>query len=294
MKKVLLVLPLVLAASVGTAYAVSSALATDVYFTKADIAFTSNSVNVDLFETYQTSVANEQLNKLVTWVSSNNEVAGISSTGLISTRSVGKSTITASYGKLSSSFTLTVFSSGSAPYISLSESNIKLASGDAYYVSADTFFKNQKVEDADITWSSADNNVCIVSGNNNGAEIKATGGGSTQIFASLTYRGYFVNSVINVEVVDTLVAVDFDKEAVKNVEGEYIAYVQKDMYLDMYPVVYINGKVSSLGFTWSSGDAEIATVNNDGVVYGVGLGETYLFGNFQNKTYIVVKIVVTK
>jgi len=293
MKKVLFGSTLLLLLACSTSVVTFARVkATNTYYTKADIAFASSSVNVDLYSTYQASIPNEELSKLVTWTSSDIEVASISNTGLITTRSVGKSTITASYGKLSSSFTLNVFTSYSSPYIQLSDTNITLAYGDTYRVDSSLIYKGEVVEDAVISWSVEDSSVLDVKGNNKYATLYALTAGTTKVYASTTYNGVHVNQAIDVRVVDQIISIEFDEEYVKLENGQYVAILDRDTYLDTDPKIYINGVLSSETFTWSTEDSEIATINSIGLIYGVNYGETTVTGNYQNTVEVSIKVIV--
>jgi len=293
-KKILIVASLaaIAAGSIGSVSYLEAKAASKVYYTAADIAFSSSVANVDVYDEYQANINNSELQKLVTWTSSDINIATINENGLISTRSVGQTVIRASYDNLVSSFTLNVYNSYSAPYFKLDTTQIRLASGDTFEVGATLINKNETIETSIITWSTDDDQIVKVSGNNLKGVVKAYHPGETTVYVSTTYKGVFVNAAINVTVIDEAVSLGFLNDAVSLVDGEYVVNVNKDDYVDMQPEVYANGKLSKAGYTWSTFDSEIVTTSSTGVLYGVSKGTSYVVGEYKNLSKVVVKVIV--
>jgi len=281
---------------IGTAgavgYAEAKASGQRIYYTKADIAFASSSVNVDVYSTYQASIPNQELQKLVTWSSSDIDVAYVDQDGFITTRSVGQSTISVNYENLSSSFTLNVFNSYSAPYFDITDTEIRLILGDVFDVGATLYYKNEVVDDCVISWKSSDDKVATVNGNKTGATVRGFAKGNTTIYVSATYKGVFVNTEIKVEVVERALTIGLRGQDVEMENGQYIVRVSADQYVDLKPEVYLDGVVSKTSITWSTNDSEIATITTSGVIYGVKEGETFVTGQVSNLATIVVQVIV--
>jgi len=295
MKKKLLIsasLALIVVGTIGSISYLEAKAASKTYYTSADIAFSSSLVNVDIYSEYQANIANSELQKLVTWTSSDINVATIDENGLISSRAVGETVINASYENLASSFTLNVYNSYSAPYFKLNATEVRLGVGDTFDITATFISKNETIENAKITWQSEDTNVAKISGNNVKGTISAYNPGKTTIYMSTTYNGVFVNAAVSVEVVEEIVSIGFLNKNVALVNGEYVVNVDFDNYLDLEPEVYVDGKLSKTNFTWSTLDSEIATITKTGVIYGVSKGQSYVVGEYGNASKVLVKVYV--
>ena len=160
-----------------------------------------------------------------------------------------------------------------ADSISLNEENVSLYVGDTYTLTANVFSVNLK--DPHVVWTSSDKNIAIVDANGN---ITAVGVGECDITATCQN----VSVTCHVTVLPVL-----PESLTLNCEHEYV------FIGDTFQLIatILPDNTTDKTVTWSSGDESIATVDKNGLVTAVGLGECIITAtcqNVSNKCHITV------
>ena len=165
--------------------AVIKAVSVNGHETECEITVTTAAKSIKLNKTKVRLEPNDivQLSALVTpqdttemvlWSSSNRDIAKVSSAGLVTALRVGTVVITAETSSgLSAECSITV-ANEVVPVtgVAIDDENVVMAVGDAKHLSGRCIPEN--AEDAELTWSSSDENVCIVS--KNGVVTAMSGG----------------------------------------------------------------------------------------------------------------------
>ncbi len=197
----------------------------------------------------------------LTWSSGDAQVATVDGSGLVESVGNGAATITATAGSASGTATVTVAQVVAAVAVSPGADTLA-AFGDTVRFAAEAADANgHAVAGAEFTWSSSDAQVATVDGlglvestGNGAATITATAGSASGT-ATVTVA-QVVASVAVSPGADTLVAF-----------GDTVRFAAE--------ATDANGHaVAEAEFTWSSSDAEVATVDGSGMVESVGRGST--------------------
>lgn len=129
------------------------------------------------------SPSNTTADKTVTWTSSDDSVASVSDTGLITAKKIGTATITATVaGKFTATCKVTVSQPVDISGIALSADSLILVAGSKETLEAAALPANT-TESYDVTWKSSDTSVATV--DNNGI-ITAVAEGTATITAEIT------------------------------------------------------------------------------------------------------------
>ena len=196
---------------------------------------------------------------VVTWQSSDEAVATVSSQGLVTSVSNGTATITASSGNASSTATITVMQS--AGRIVLEPSSATLVSlGETVQLTASVLDENgQAVDDAAVTWQSSDEDVAMVS--SQGLVTAVTNGTAT-----ITARSGSASATAMVTVMQSAGRIVVEPSSATLMSlGETVQLVAS--------VLDDNGRaVEDAAITWQSSDEAVATVSSQGLVTAVTNG----------------------
>ena len=196
----------------------------------------------------------------VTWSSSDASVATVSNQGLVTAVGNGDARITARSGTASASVPVTVMQSAGSVVIEPSSATL-MSFGETVQLSATVLDANgQPVADAAVTWSSSDASVATVS---NQGLVTAVGNGDARI----TARSGTASANVPVTVMQSAGSVVIDPSPAPLVSlGETVQLSAT--------VLDGNGQpVADAAVTWSSSDASVATVSNQGLVTAVGNGD---------------------
>ncbi len=212
--------------------------------------------------------------KTVSWSSSNNDVATVSSTGVVTAVSAGTAVITVTTNTGGKTATCVVTVKEDAPVITYSlaidptSAEIKYGETQAFTLTLTTTTNGEAATQTvtGATWASSDENVATVA---NGTAT-GTGAGSATITAKFTPEGSEEElsasaSLTVTNVVSYSLAIDPESAEIKS--GETQAFT-------LTLTTTTNGVAETqtvTGATWASSDANVATVAN-GTATGTGAG----------------------
>ena len=190
--------------------------------------------------------------KTVNWSSSDATIASVDANGKITALKGGQAVITAKAGEkyASCAVTVTVPVTG----ISLNQSSLTLTKGQSANLVA--YVQPSDATDKIVTWVSSDNNVATVDQN---GQIVAKAGGSATITAAC--GGFTVECVVKVVVLVSSVALD--QTSLELAIGESATLV----------ATISPGDATDKSVTWSSSDATIASIDQNGKVTGLKEGK---------------------
>ncbi|NKF22838.1 beta strand repeat-containing protein [Solimonas marina] len=208
----------------------------------------------------------EDLTTAVTWASSDSSVAEISNStnaqGFALADAAGPTTITATYGDLVGSTTLTV-TGATVESISVTPVNSKLAAGYSRQFTATGIYSDGSSHDVTqtVTWSSSDESVATVSnaGGSNGMVAAKVAGSTTISAVSGSVSGSAALTVTNA----TLTSVGVTPANKSIAVGTTQQYTATAVFSDGTTIDY----TSLAG--WASSDANVATISNDSGAVGL-------------------------
>ena len=211
----------------------------------------------DTKELSATATPTTAYNTTVNWYSSNNNVATVSSKGVITAKGKGICTITCTaadgYGAKS---TCEVTVKQQVASINLSEATASLWVGKTKAITAT--ISPTTASNTAVNWSSSDNSVATVSSK---GVVTAKGKGTCTITCKAA-DGYGTKSTCNVTVKQQVNSIDFGYETLTIACGE-----EKTLTPTINPS---NADVKTL--TWKSTDKSVATITSEGVLTAVSPG----------------------
>ncbi|MDE5871320.1 MAG: Ig-like domain-containing protein, partial [Muribaculaceae bacterium] len=201
--------------------------------------------------------------KMLTWASSDSSVATVDGNGTVTAIAPGSAEITV------------IAANGIAAYcivrvekrfidvrgIYLSQDNIDMTEGDSVTITAT--IDPADATDQTIIWSSSDENIAVVDPDGTGATVTALAPGYVEIYAT-AYNGIAATCYVNVE-------------------ARYIDVT--DIFLDPTELSLTEGETAMLTatvqpadatdktVTWTSSDESVASVDADGTVTAISIGE---------------------
>ena len=200
----------------------------------------------------------------VSWTVSDNSVATVSAGGLVTAAGNGNATVTATSGGAAGAASVTVAQRAARVDVS-PDAHTFSALGDSVQLTAAPFDANDNaVEDATITWSSADDAVATVDSN---GLVTAAGNGS----ASITAQAGAASGAAAVTVSQVIVEMDV-------VPAAMTLFSLADTIRLVATGVDANGHPASVpAVTWMSENDAVATVDSTGLVTAVRTGSTDVF-----------------
>ncbi len=201
---------------------------------------------------------NEISGAAVAWSSNRPSVATVTDDGLVTAVSNGMAQITATYGRVSMTVTVTV--SQAAESVTILPMSARLASiGETIQLTATVEDgEGNEIQDAAVSWSSGDPMVASV---DNEGLVTAVGGGMTDVSAALGVA----SASIPVAVMQEIAALEVAPETAALVVGDTLQMSVR--VTDALGVVVDNADV-----TWSSSVETVAIVDPEGLVLAVGEG----------------------
>ena len=248
------------------------------------ISFNKSEFNLVLGDEIQLSVIYSPTNtnvKSIKWSSSNSNVAAVNDKGVISSKGIGTSTITAtsSNGKVASLHLNVVEKKVEVEKISLNHSSYELEVGSSIQL-IETLFPSNTTNN-EVVWSSSDDS--IVSVDNNGV-IAAKKVGSATITVK-TVNGKSATSKISVVKKEILVSeIKTDKSKVSLLEGESVSVVTSVLPSNAVNKILI----------WKSSNESVAIVDSNGKITGKSAGNAVVTVESTNGKTSIINVVVQK
>ena len=191
------------------------------------------------------------------WSSSDNAVATVDESGLVTAHSVGTVIITATCGNVSGQHTINVVSVPPS-YITLNLTSAELKGIDKVQLNA-TILPTE-ASGLPVTWTSSDENIVTVDETGLVTSIKP---GNAVVTASCESVKATCNIVVR-EVTVSSISLNYSNVILKR--GETLQLIA-----EVYPENANDKRV-----LWSSSDINVVTVEPDGKLTAVGVGEAYL------------------
>jgi uncharacterized protein YjdB len=205
--------------------------------------------------------------RTITWSSSNEDVASVSSTGKVLAVAPGTATITATSEGKSDKATITVVAPVGS--VVVSPDSISLVIGKTSPLTATVKDANNNTLDGrDVTWKSSNTSVATV---DDKGVVTGVSVGTATVTATSEGKSGSAKVVVTLEPVDKVTVADIENttDPLTVVEGQTMQLVA--LLTDA-----AGNSLTSDGrtLTWSSDDQNIATVNGQGLVTGVSPGKT--------------------
>lgn len=266
---------LVTGKKVGVTYITATSVYGDVVtcrvaVTSAEIILSTNSIELDVNETKQVTVANPETDNIVidSWESENNNIATVDSNGNITGKSEGITRIVATS------------TNGNVAYVVVRVNTQATVEYDLYFT--ETVYTVSVNDDVDlkyvkspasqtVTFSSDNTSVATV---NNAGKVVGVSGGKAIITANLVVDGRVVISakalVYVIEIVE---------------EDEFIIFNSTSVILtrvnESYALTYKTNVTGTI--TFASSNTNVATVDGNGVITAVGAGTATITASANGK-----------
>lgn len=201
----------------------------------------------------------------LTWSSSNKNIATVDQNGFVTAKNAGTATITctASNGVKGTCTVIVSANTIAVSSITLNQTNLEIVSGDTYLLTATITPSN--ATNKDVTWSSNNNSIATV--NSNGL-VTGVGVGNA-IITCQAQDGSGVMATCNITVNAATVLIN---QITLNTTNKEISQGQTfQLSATVSPSNATNKSV-----TWSSNKTSVATVDNNGLVTGVGVGNAVI------------------
>ena len=207
----------------------------------------------------------QRMNPLCQWSSSDNTIATVSPTGLVTGQSAAVATITARDGSITASGNVLV-ETGTVASIAVAPQTATVANNFSTAFRAMGLFNNGDIQDLTnfVNWTSSNSNTAVVS-NTAGTTGFATGLSPVTSTITATYSGQSGSATLNVS----------------NATLTLITMTPSSMSISVGPTQVFTatgtfGDGSSLDITgnvaWASSTTSVATINSAGVAQGVAPG----------------------
>ena len=237
--------------------------------TRITVAPTSNTLKA-IGETVQLSATvRDQRNNImsgqsITWSSGDDAVATVSGAGLVTAVSNGMAEITATSGSLSASASITVSVSVPTSLTIEPDAHTLEAIGSTVELAAVVLDQHEHVlEDVTVTWSSADDAVATVDEN---GVVTSVDNGMAEITAQA--GDAMGTASITVAQVPAGISIEVDADATTLTE------IGQTLQLMVSVSDGNENAIAEPAVKWMSGDENVVTVDEDGLVEAVGNGMT--------------------
>ncbi|MEX2528963.1 MAG: Ig-like domain-containing protein [Gemmatimonadota bacterium] len=220
---------------------------------------------------------------VVTWTSSNPAVASVAPTGVATAQGNGTSTISASFGGVSGSGSLTVAQVPAS--VSVSPPTAALDGvGSTVTLSAEVLDSGgSEIPGATLTWGSTDPEVATVDGT---GLVTAQGTGTATISAASGEASGSATVSVTADPEPDFVIVSPDPLTL-----EYLG-AQGTLSADVRDAG--ENPIPGASVTWTSDDAGIASVDPEGVVTAVAVGQTSITATTSNGAFGTSTVTVTQ
>lgn len=215
----------------------------------------------DTFSLVATVTPSNATDKSVSWVSSNTDVAKVSSDGVVTALSPGTAVVTVKTNDGAKIATCVVTVSKKAiavTGVSLSKSSLALTEGDTQTLVATVAPSN--ATNKDVTWSSSDTGVATVSSS---GVVTAKKAGTATITVTTVDGGKTATCAVTVKAPEVPVTgVSLNHTALTLLEGQ-----TETLSATVSPT-----NASNKSVTWSSNNTAVATISSAGVVTAIKAG----------------------
>ena len=204
--------------------------------------------------------------KTVSWTSSNTNVAAVDANGKITAIATGETTITATTVDGLKRATCAVTVTNPATKITLDRFELYLNPGQTLAVIA-----NVEPADADepVVWTSKNTNIATVDANGN---VTGVDNGVTEVIATCGNVSASCNIIVLPPIIDV--------EYVTLSETQKSLVVGEDFFLE----ATLHPQNASFGIRWTTSDASVATVDENGKVTAVAEGTTTITATSEGKS----------
>ncbi len=207
-------------------------------------------------ETEQLNAYIDNTKESVTWASDDTSIATVSSTGIVTPRSIGSCTITATNANgMKANCMVYVYRTASSMILSKSEINVN--EGQSYGL---TTIQNPTAANETVKWYSENEKVATVDQN---GYVTAKARGTTKIYAITTQSNLRAECFVNVSAPIASITLSATSKSIKIGSSDIISAT-------LSPSDY-EGNI-----TWSSLDESIATVDQNGKITAHKIGITYI------------------
>ena len=218
----------------------------------------------------------ENASQHISWTSSDPQIATVDSDGLIRAKGLGEATITATAKNgMTATSTIKVI-----PYfvksIYLSSNYKKIAIGETMQINSSIY--PDKVEDKTLNWTSSNPEILTIDQN---GLVTGVGVGTVQVTAT-SENG--VTSELTIEVLSEILVTDL---TLNKTEIEVLKNKTYTLSCKFTPTNATNKNVY-----WESLNPEVATIDNNGTIYGVKQGTTQIKVTHPNGYYAYCTVTV--
>ena len=261
---------------------------------KKSIKLNRSAIELNVGDTFTLTAELKGFEAEITWESSDKSVAEVDG-GKVTAISAGEAFVTASAGGVSASCVVKVAKDTQRPLLSVAnvyEDRLTMYRKDEFTLLPEVTYKGEKVNAA-YSFESMDESIARVDEN---GKITAEKLGETEIYLYAVYENFdstILNKSIRVSVekfaVFSLETEDKELFAVTELDGKTF-----NNTLVATPNLVIEEVVITSGFVFSTENADVATVDENGVITGTGYGETKVICrySYDGKTISVSKNVV--
>lgn len=252
----------------GSGKSASCTVTVKQHVTSISLSETSKTIyNNDKMTLIATVGPSDATDKSVTWSSSNSDIASVSSTGVVTGISAGTATITATANDGSGkTATCNITVKQYVTSISLSDTSKDIYINDNLPLTATV--DPSDATDKSVAWSSSNSSIASVS--STGVVTGLSAGTATITVTANDGSRVSASCVVNVlEARITKIVFDIKSKEIHQYENFTIT------------PTFTPDNASNKNLTWSSDDETVATVEN-GVVTGVGVGETTIMAVAQD------------
>ena len=260
---------------------------------EASIVLDATLAELDVWETLQLQATTANTTEKVSWSSSDDSVATVSESGLVTAVSEGSVTITARVAGKEATCSVTVTNSHTAPVMRPARTEIALDKDATYDLTIDTLWKGNPLSGIEYTWTlcegeSAD--IAELTVTDSGATIRGLAYGETAYTVSAEVRGTMLSKKITIKVFNTNVS--FVAENMTETDGVYRARVSliatdndSTTFTPQVKVLDSGAEVTD-ALVWTSSDPAVVSVEN-GVFKAQSEGTAILSISYMNNTFSV-------
>lgn len=234
----------------------------------------------------------QDLTNLVSWNSSDTNIADVGGSGLLTSLDIGTTNITATYNSISSSPNIINVTNAELVSITISPNNPSLAKGLSQQFQAIGTYTDASTQDItnNVIWQSSNLGVASISNSiGNEGVANTLGIGNTNISASLSGVS---STNVNFQVTNAeLVSINISPSNSSIANGLTQQFIATGTYTDTSTQDITNS------VTWSSNDSNIASISNltgtNGLATSQNIGTTNIFASFGSITSPITNLDIT-